>query len=346
MQSTPIPFKDVCDAVFKADLLPAVYRWISNLSPEELARFKTVFPILARDETERAATATKRQLGRLQPSRYTMPEWNVLPPVEPQVSRPHTMESWLRRPTTSHMTYGAFDEGQMRAGRAVPTRTRADEKSTWMTTTRSAQYMASWADRNMNTTYHHDYCHTGFGRTLRDQTRGQTVTVYSKATLNDEAAARAADYIDVDPVWTRNFREMCRSLRDAVEATAYREGYTPIKRATGPHYTHPRWVDPVLVSVGLPRSAESYWSATHRRDYLPLARAQDTVGYDDQHRSRYSRPFDTHPLTEKLSTTFTANFLDHMKNKDDQPEYWTDMVVRIPPGTAPVGDILGAGPHP
>jgi hypothetical protein len=343
MPPKPIPYKSICDAVFKKELLPAVYRWISNLSPEELARFKTVFPVLASDEALRPSKTSKRFPNRLQPSRYTMPEWNILPEVDPPRAATNTIESWLARPTTSHTTYGTFTEEQGRVARAVPTRTRQDEKSTWMATTRSPKYMASWADRNMNTTYQHDYCHSGFARTLRDQTRDQTVIVYSKATLGPEASIRACEYIDVDPVWTRDFREMCRSLRDAIEATAYREAHTTMKSANGLRFTHPRWTDPVPVSVGLARSAEQYWSTTHRRDFIPLVKTQDTTGYDDQHRARYSKPFDNHPMTDKPTTVFMAEFVDHMKNKDDQPLYWTDMVVRIPPGTAPVGEILGKG---
>ena len=40
------------------------------------------------------------------------------------------------------------------------------------------------------------------------------------------------------------------------------------------------------------------------------------------------------------------DYLDHIKNKDDQPAYWTDMVVRMPPGSGVVGEVLGNGPRP
>jgi hypothetical protein len=206
--------------------------------------------------------------------------------------------------------------------------------------------MESWNNRVMNTTYRHDYCHSGFDSTLRNQTLDQTVIVYSKNTLSPEAAERAKLHIDKDPIWTRNFRELCRSLHDAVEATAYREGYTPIKEAPGERFTHPRWIDPVPVSVGLPKPAEAYWASTYRHDFYPLTKIRDTAPYDDQHRARYSKPFDNHPITEKTTTIFRTDFVDHMANKEEQPDYWTDMTVRIPPGTAPVGNIEGAGPRP
>jgi hypothetical protein len=65
MRPKPIPCKSTCDAVFEKELLPAVYRWISNLSPEELARFKTVFPVLATDDALRPSTTSKRLSNRL-----------------------------------------------------------------------------------------------------------------------------------------------------------------------------------------------------------------------------------------------------------------------------------------
>jgi hypothetical protein len=51
-------------------------------------------------------------------------------------------------------------------------------------------------------------------------------------------------------------------------------------------------------------------------------------------------------MREKITTTFRTEFLDHMASKDDHPDYWTDMVVRIPPGSAVAGNIEGAGPRP
>jgi hypothetical protein len=72
MSRRPVPHKAICDAVFKPELLPAVYRWVANLSPQEFVRFATVFPPLAR---ESSASASPRALPvRLQASRYTMPE--------------------------------------------------------------------------------------------------------------------------------------------------------------------------------------------------------------------------------------------------------------------------------
>jgi hypothetical protein len=131
---------------------------------------------------------------------------------------------------------------------------------------------------------------------------------------------------------------------DAIEAMACREEFTPIKTTTGERSVHPRRTDPVPVSVGLPRSPGSYWASTHRTYYVPPSTQQDANGYDDHHRARHQRPFGRHPLSETMMTTFSADYRDDMAIKDDQPEYSTDMVVRYPPGTAVVGDILAAGP--
>ena len=72
--ATTIPYKDICDKVFKSELLPAVYRWISALSKEELARFNLVFPRLVCDDaSDRPMTRTVRQYKPLA-SKYTMPD--------------------------------------------------------------------------------------------------------------------------------------------------------------------------------------------------------------------------------------------------------------------------------
>jgi hypothetical protein len=344
-RSKTVPYKNICDAVFKTELLPAVYRWISGLSHEGRVRFHAIFPILAKDEESEAGQTRNWVCDRLQPSKYTMPEWNTFAPVTDSPRRQITTETMRRRPTTSHLAYGAFDAEQSRCAQAVPTRTRRDEQSQINLAERSAQYMEQWAERALNTTYRHDYGHCGFDRTVRNRTAEQTVVVYSKNVLNAAAARRAERYIDRDPAWTRSFREMCRSFRGAIEATAYQEAHTAVKSAPGERPAHPRWRDPEPVSRGLPRPAESYWSTTSRRDLQPLQRAEDTVGYDDQHRARYSKPFDQHPMTDKPSTTFRRDFKDHMANKEEEPWYWRDIAVRIPKGTAPAGVILGDGPQ-
>jgi hypothetical protein len=345
MSKSQIPFKNICDAIFKPDLLPAVYRWISALSPEELARFNTVFPRLVSTDKKTKGT-TKSLCNRLQPSRYTMPEWNVLPPPSAPVPRKLTTESLLARSTSSHLTYGAFDDDQMRASRAIPTRTRDNDKSQINTTEQSEAYISCWSDRTMNTTYRHDICHSGFNRTLLDQTTDQVVIVYSKATLNSAATEKAKEFVDKDPLWTRNFRELCRSLADSVDATAYRECFTTLKKGPSERFVHPKWMDPVPVSVGLKKSADAYWQTTHRMDFVPSVKTEETFKAVDQHRACYSRPFDLTPMTEKISTTFRVEYQDHMANKEDHPDYWTDMVVRIPPGSGVVGDVVGDKPQP
>jgi hypothetical protein len=190
-------------------------------------------------------------------------------------------------------------------------------------------------------------CHSGYGQTLRNADSDQTVAVYSKNTLSDVAAERAKAYVDRDAVWTRNFREMCRSLSDAVDATDYRGGFTTLKSA--PHdewFGHPKWTDPVPQTQGLRRSAESFWKPTYRTDFVDPGRLRESYTKDDHHRARYSNPFDFHPMTEKPTTTFKSEFVDHMASRDEQPDYWTDIRVRIPPGTAVVGNRQGHGARP
>jgi hypothetical protein len=134
-------------------------------------------------------------------------------------------------------------------------------------------------------------------------------------------------------------------LSDAITATDYREGYTEKKKSKGERFTHPRWRDPEYVSTGLAQPPEASWAST-QRDYGPLKKTKETVPYDNQHRARFSKPFSVHPQVEKQTTSFRSDFKDHIACKDDQPEYWKDMVVRIPPGSAVAGNIRGNGPPP
>jgi hypothetical protein len=294
----------------------------------------------------KSGPTTKAKGHRLQPSKYTLPEWQLFPPADPEYDADFSTEGLLRRPTTSHVTYGAFDKEQMRNARAIPTRTRADERSQINQSEKCEAYMLQWAEKMMNTTYRHDICRSGFKQTLRKQDVDQTVLVYCKNTLNEEASEKAKAYVDQDPVWTRNFRELCRSLSDAIDATAYRAGYTTLKTAPGERFVHPKWTDPPNVSRGLKRPAEAYWFPTYRTDYVDPGRLTSLYTKDDQHRARYARPFDQYPMTEKTTTTFRREFQDHMASKEDHPDYWTDMVVRIPPGSAVVGNCQGNGPRP
>jgi hypothetical protein len=341
-----IPHKEICDILFRPELRPAVHRWISNLSPEELARFHTVFSRIADDLKKSKGPTTKAKHYRLQASKYTLLEWPLFPRPDPPEERDLSTDAMLRRPTTSHLTYGAFSREQSQNSRAIPTRTRADDKSQINAAEKCEEYMEQWAPKMMNTTYRHDICHSGYGQTLRGKTLDQTVLVYCKATLTPDASEKAKAYVDKDPVWTRNFREICRSLADAIDGTAYRAGFTTLKEAPGERFVHPKWSDPPFVSHGLKRPAESYWFPTYSTDFVDPGRLSTTYQVDDQHRARYSNPFDFHPMTEKTTSTNRREFTDHMATKEDQPEYWTDMIVRIPPGTAVVGNLQGCGPHP
>jgi hypothetical protein len=342
MSEREIPYRSVCDIIFKKNLLPAVYRWISSLSPEELARFGTVFPLIATDITNPPSSAEPDSSEtQVQPSHSTIPERPLFRGQHEGTNASFTPEALLARATCSHMTYGAFDDEQMRQCRAVPIRTRESDKSQINTSERSPAYMARWSERMMNTTYRNDICRSGVSRTLRDQTVDQKLVIYSKGTLNDEAAETAKQYIDKDATWTRNFRELCRSLADSIDGTAYRASFTTIKTGAPPTFTHPKWTEPLPVSVGLSRPAESYWASTQRRDFAPVRKPEETFKAVDQHRSCYDRPFDLHPLTEKSSTTVREGYVDHMATKEDHPEYFMDMQVRVPSGSGVVGGVVG-----
>ena len=82
-----------------------------------------------------------------------------------------------------------------------------------------------------------------------------------------------------------------------------------------------------------------------RGSYQPSQRTTETFKAADLHRANYKRPFDIVPIEDKWTTSMRDDYLDHIKNKDDQPAYWVDMVVRMPPGSGPVGDVLGDGPQ-
>jgi hypothetical protein len=337
-----VPYASVCALIFKEDLLPSVHRWISALSPEELSRFSAVFPRIAADLSQPTARPENDPSDIQTPnSNYTMPEWRFFRGDREGTKIDLRPEALLARATSSHLTYGAFDDEQMRACRAVPTRSRESDKSQINTSQQSPAYMARWSDRMMNTTYRGDICRSGFNRTVKDQTIDQQIQVFSKGTLNEKAAEAAKKFVETDPGWTRAFRELCRSLADSIDATAYRASFTSVKKGKLPQFTHPKWSDPVPVSVGLSKPAEAFWTTTHRRDFAPVKAAEETFKVVDQHNACYSRPFDLHPQTEKVSTTVREGYLNHMATKDDHPEYFMDMQVRVPAGSGVVGDVIG-----
>lgn len=341
-----IPYKDLCDKIFKSELLPAVYRWISNLSKEELARFNMVFPRLARDDVpDKDMTSTVRQYKPIA-SKYSMPDWNAFEKAETVETDPLSVESLLKTPTTSHLAYGAFDAEQMRQARAIPTRTRENDKSQINATERSEAYMERWGSRMMNTTYRQELCHSGYRRTVKNETDKEKIIVYSKGTLNEQASKRAAKWADKEPVWTRAFREMCKSLADSIDSTCYRKDYTTLKKAETSRFLHPKWRDPVPETHGMKKPAEAYWESTQRGAFVPSKRTDETFRAANLHRANYSRPFDIVPIEDKWTSSMRDDYLDHIKNKDDQPAYWTDMVVRMPPGSGVVGEVLGNGPRP
>jgi hypothetical protein len=210
-----------------------------------------------------------------------------------------------------------------------------------MTTDRSAGYMDRWSDRMLNTTYMHDICHSGNARTLKNQTDEQTFIIYSKGSVNEQAAPHVKKYITRDAKWTRDFREMCRSLSEAIDATAYRGAFTSAKKASGERFVHPKWTDPAPVLRGLEKPAESYWQTANRSDFVPVKKPEETFKVPNQHKACYSMPFAGHPKTEKNSTTTRDGFRDHMATRDEHPEYWTDSRVRMPLESAVAGTVLG-----
>ena len=342
-----IPHKSVCDQIFRSELLPAVYRWISALSKEELARFNLVFPRLTQDNTPDPGQMTKTQRNYgIVPSKYTMPDWNAFEKENEPEKDPLSVESLLKTPTTSHLSYGAFDTEQMRQAKAIPTRTRDNDKSQINATERSKEYMERWGARMMNTTYREELCHSTYRRTVKNETATEKILVYSKGTLNEKAAERAQRWADKDPVWTRAFRELCKGLADSIDSTCYRKDYTTLKKADASRFLHPKWRDPVPVTRGMKRPAESYWESTQRGSFVPSKRTEETFKAADLHRANYTRPFDIVPIEDKWTTSMRDDYLDHIKNRDDQPAYWVDMMVRMPPGSAVVGDVMGAGPRP
>lgn len=339
MKPKTIPYKAIVDKVIRPNLLPAAYRWISNLNAESLQRFNTVFARLATDEAKAEPVTIQKKPAPLQASRYTVPEWRLFQIPKDDDKKE---EDLLACPTCTHLTYGAFDEEQARQARAIPTRTRANDRSQINTAANDPDYMAKWSQRNMNTSYRHDICESTFATTITSKTKSQQILIYSKGVLSDYAMKRAEQYADVDPVWTREFREMCRNLADSTDATAYRTGFTEFKEGERSRFGVPKWVDPEpVVSRGKQRPAESFWETETHRHYQATKRPEETFHVRDQHRAMYSCPFDHHAITEKTSTCFHDDFQDHMANKDDHPEYFKDMKVRIPSGSAVVGDVLG-----
>lgn len=342
-----VPYADICAAVFKPELKPAYTRWITNLSPEELQRFYAVFSRIAKDQAKERPTSRNISTNKLMASKYTMPEWNVLKVREVvQNQKKKEEEDPLSMPTTQHLNIGNFDYDQMKAARAIPTRTRQNDQTQINASERSKDYMERWNEKMLNTTYRHDICHSGYQRTVHNKTLDQTILIYSKNVLTKEAAERSKKYVDIDLEWTRSFREMCRSLQDSIDATDYRNNFTSLKKMNKERFAHPKWSDPVPVSRGLPKSAESYWETTHNSDFKKSKRTDETYSVIDQHRACYKCPFDHHITVDKQSTTFRDDFTDHVAHKDDQPLYWTDMRVRIPPGSGVVGDVIGDGNIP
>lgn len=342
------PHKNIIDAVFKQDYQPAAYRWVSAMQPETLTLFESVFKRLSVDMEDPGDNEKQQQKSQLMASRYTIPEWKIMPiaDVPKDSGEEESVDSLLRKPTESNLTYTKFTPEQSRVCRAVPTRTRDSDKSQINATENSPAYISRWAARNMKTSYMNDICKSDFGSTIQNKTVQQTVLVYSKGVLSDAAAKRAEKYVDVEPVWTRNFRELCRSLHNSSDSTAYRTGYTVVKKPPpGERFVCPKWSDPKpMVTRGEKKSAESFWQTEMKAEYHQLKKPEETFKAASQHKACYSCPFDHHALTEVgQTTTMRAEFPDHMANKDDHPMYFDDMKVTIPPGTAAVGEVIGTG---
>ena len=342
------PYKDIIDAVFKEDYIPAAYRWVNAMQPETLQLFNNVFRRLARDSGDQPDLVRTTEKSQLMASKYTIPEWKIMPinEVSSVDKDEDSIEALLRKPTESNLTYTRFTPEQSKVCRAVPTRTRDSDKSQINATENSPAYISRWAARNMKTTYMNDICNTNFTSTVKNHTQHQTIIVYSKGVLSEAAMKRAEKYVDVEPVWTRQMREMCRSLQQSADSTAYRTGYTVVKKPPpGERFVCPKWRDPEpKVSEGKKRPAESFWGSEMKTEYKPLVKPEETFKSDDQHRARYSCPFDQHAITESVFTTsMRDDFPDHLAKKEEHPLYFEDMKVTMPAGTAPAGEIVGVG---
>ena len=342
------PYKNIIDSVFKEDYIPAAYRWVNAMQPETLQLFKNVFDRLSRDLNDQPDLEKKTQKSQLMASRYTIPEWKIMPinEVPKDTEDQDSIETLLKKPTESNLTYTRFTKEQSRVCRGVPTRTRDSDKSQINATENSPAYISRWAARNMKTSYMNDVCRSEFNATLQNKTIQQTVIVYSKGVLSDSAAKRAEKYIDVEPVWTRQFRELCRNLQQSADSTMYRSGFTVVKKPPpGERFVCPKWRDPEPhVTEGKKRPAESFWGSEMKTEYKPLVKPEETFKSDDQHRARYSCPFDHHAITESVFTTsMRDDFPDHLAAKEEHPLYFEDMKVTMPSGTAAVGEIVGVG---
>jgi hypothetical protein len=122
-----------------------------------------VFSPLSNDSIDPHGVNSRHLGTRLQSSRYTIPEWTVFDtnlPNSASPSSPNFPEDYLKRYTSSHLCYGAFDESQMRS--AKPALARTSERSQVNIGTTSKAYMENWNDQAINTTYHRDYCHSCF----------------------------------------------------------------------------------------------------------------------------------------------------------------------------------------
>lgn len=345
MKSPSSTHKNIADAVFKKELLPAAYRWISSLQPEKLELFQEVFSRLTTD-SQSSPQMTTRSLSQRKAvaSRYTMPEWNRMPIEEAKAAeRAAGNPDPLSRPSTYAIDFIRYDQDQTEVARGRPTRTRDNDKSQINSAEQSPTYLKRWAERQLNTTYREEVCRSTFDSPIGGRSVRQQIVVYSKGVLNTAAEGRAEAYVN-DTTWTRPFREMCRDLKDSINSTAYRADFTSLKTSNQERFAHPKWSDPVPVSRGMAQSPESTWCSEEHRTYTRLKREADRYTAVDQHRAAYSKPFDQHAITEKTTTTtFRSDFTDHMADRDDHPMYFEDMRVRIPPGTGPAGKIVGDG---
>ena len=340
MKSKAVPYKEIIDVVFKTKLLPAAYRWVSALPPEDLIKFKNTFEKLTRDEIDTQPTLKPEKKAPLPASRYTIPEWRLFQ-IQPEDTNKE--EDLLACPTSSHLTYGAYSTEQALAARAHPSRTRANDRSQINAVAESPEYLKRWSEKNMTTTYMNDTCHSQFHSTINNETPEQKIAVASKGTFTPIAEKRAIKYLESDPVWTRQMREFCRALVASSDATAYRQGFTEVKKIDSHERIGiPKWRDPEpVVSNGVHKTPETFWQTSQQRSYGRPEKITETFKVTDQHHACYSRPFDLYPMAETMQTSNRVDFVDHMGNKDEHPEYFKDMRVRIPPGSAVVGDVLG-----
>lgn len=331
----------IVEAVFKKEFIPACEIWIKGMQPDKVDQFESIFTRLIQEDNSQVKTRQLPERNAVS-SKYTVPEWNVFHLNEPKAQNEKPSDDPLRRPSTSNLTYGHFKPEDTKFCRGVPTRNRNTDFSQIYVGENSPAAIDNWGKNTLNSTYREELCHQSSYRPIATVGADQMV-VYCKGLLNAKASERAKQHVS-DPVWLRLFREFCRDLRNTIDGTAYRSAFTTVKEVNKNRCTHPKWKDPELVTNGKGNSPEKSWRSETRSAHRRFEKQTDRYSKIDQHKAGYNRPFDLTPQTDKrITTCLRGDYVDHLAMKDSHPIYFQDMSVRMPPGTGPMGTIVGDG---